>query len=265
MLPLSVLSAKGAFDILLRLSMDDARFKELNFITKNTRTLTRRLRELEAAGLIEKVNEAYRIKEAGFNSLMRIYDVEVSSELNWINRENFKKLKEVWLRIPLKRLIEFFFKEFGSELISIALYGSSVKGTFKMGESDVDMLYIVEDGVRDLWSRELAVFKGFKSTYEYLAFDKWFRMKGFFGYPEITLTSLKKNYALSFQPIYLDMLFYRAILYDKDQFLKDLMMRLQGKLKALGSKRVAYSNGSWCWILKPDLTPGEALEIDLEA
>lgn len=263
MFPLSILSAKGAFDVLVRLSVDNARFKELNFIVKNTRTLTRRLGELEAAGLIEKVNEAYRINEAGFEALMKIYDVEVGSELNWINGGDFKKLRQDWLRIPLKRLVKIFFKEFGSELISIALYGSCVKETFKMGESDVDMLYIVEDGVRDLWSKELAVFKIFKSTYEYLAFDKWFGMKGFYGYPEITLTSLKRNHALSFQPIYLDMLFYRAILYDKNHFLNDIMMRLQSKLKALEAKRVTYSNGSWYWILKPNLKPGETLEIDL--
>ena len=243
--------------------MGDARFKELNFITENTRTLTRRLRELEAAGLIEKVNEAYRISEEGFDALMKIYDVELGPELNWVNKQDFEKLRQDWLRIPLKSMVKIFFKEFGSELISIALYGSCVKETFKMGESDVDMVYIVEDSVRGLWSKELAVFKSFNSAYEYLAFDKWFRMKGFYGYPEITLTSLKRSHALSFQPIYLDMLFYRAILYDKDQFLKDLMMRLQCKLKALGSKKVTYSNGSWYWILKPNLKPGESLDIDL--
>lgn len=253
---------KGALGILSRLSVGDARFRDLNALVTNTRTLARRLRELESSGLIEKAGGAYRVTEAGFDVLWRARDVDLGPESSPMKRGGFGGL-ERWLRIPFKRLAKLLIEEFGDELVSIALYGSSVKGAFKMGGSDVDVLYVVEDGAGEVWRRESEVFKCFASTHEYSAFDHWFRMKGFHGYPEITTTCLRKNNALSFQPIYLDMLFHRAILYDKDQFLEGLMARLRDRLEVLGAVMVRRPDGSWYWVLKPDLKPGEPLEIDL--
>ena len=253
---------KGALEILSRLSVGDARFRDLNALVTNTRTLTRRLRELEASGLIEKADGAYRITEAGFDVLWRVRDADLGQESGQMKRGEFGGL-ERWLRIPFRRLAKLLVEEFGDELVSIALYGSSVKGTFEIGRSDVDMLYVVEDGAREVWRRESEVFKRFASTCEYSAFDRWFRTKGSHGYPEITATCLRKSDALSFQPIYLDMLFHRAILYDKDQFLEGLMARLRDRLEVLGAVMVRRPDGSWYWVLKPDLKPGEPLEIDL--
>lgn len=253
---------KGAIGILSRLSISDAKFRDLNALVTNTRTLARRLRELESYGLIEKAGRAYRITEAGFDVLWRVSETDLGPESSPMKEEGFGGL-ERWLRIPLKRLAKLLIVEFGEELVSVTLYGSSVKGTFRMGESDVDVLYVVEDGAKEVWRRESGVFKRFASTHEYSAFDHWFRMKGFHGYPEITATCLRKNDALGFQPIYLDMLFHRAILYDKDQFLEGLMARLRDRLQTLGAVMVRRPDGSWYWVLKPDLKPGEPLEIDL--
>jgi len=264
MLSISTLSAKGAYEVLLRLSTGDAKFKDLNSVVKNTRTLTRRLRDLESAGLIDGVEGSYKITNAGFEALVRVYDVEIGSGWKWVNMDEFKKLRYNWLSIPFKGLVKLFLEELSHNLVSIALYGSSVKESFKMGESDVDMLYIVEDDVENFLAHEAEVFKRFRSTYEYAAFDHWFKMRGLYGYPEITVTSLRRSHALNFQPIYLDMILHRAILYDKNNFLKSLIQRLQNRLKALGAERIEYTDGLWYWVLKPDLKPGEILEIDLK-
>jgi len=262
MLGLSRLSVKGSYEILQALSIGDARFKDLNGIVKNTRTLTKRLREMEQAGLIKRVDGFYRITEMGFEALMRIYDIDFESTVKWINLNEFRKLDD-WLRIPLKRLINIFLKTFGRDVISVALYGSTVSKLFKAGVSDVDILYIIEDEAKDPLARENKAFKAFRSSYEYVAFDHWFKMKGFYRYPEITVTPLRKREALNFQPIYLDMVFHRAILYDKNSFLNSLFQRLQEELKNLGSQRVERADGSWYWILKPGLKPGETLRINL--
>jgi hypothetical protein len=263
MLDLKPLLLEGALDVLSRLSTGDARFKDLNSLVKNTRTLARRLRELEASGFIEKVDGIYRIREAGFKVYMRVHDVDLGSELRWMNRDVFEGSRHEWLRIPLKRLVGTFLEEFGEDLVSIALYGSSARGSFELGRSDIDILYVHEDAAEDPMAREMRVFKRFESTYEYRAFDHWFRMRGLHGYPEVSVTRLGRSSSSVLQPVYLDMVSHGAILYDRGGHLRGLLKRLGERLMDLGAVRVEHADGSWCWILKPSLKPGGLLEIDL--
>jgi len=51
------------------------------------------------------------------------------------------------------------------------------------------------------------------------------------------------------------------ILHDPDAFFEKRLSRLRKKLDELGSKRVFLEDGSWYWILKPDLKPGETFEL----
>lgn len=260
---IETLSARGAMGILSRLSLGDAKFTDLNKIVINTRTLSRRLKELKTAGLIKKIGSTYKITDRGFNVFMEIRNLKLELKPKWLKEDEFAKLKHNWIKIPLRRLIYLFFNEFGENLISMVLYGSSLKETFKKGGSDIDLLYIIEDNVRKMYERESRIFKLFRSTYEYQAFDRWFKTHDFYGYPEITITGLQKSYALDFRSIYLDMIFHRAILYDREDFFEKLIQRLRDKLTALGAKRVEGMDGVWYWLLKPNLRPGELIEINL--
>lgn len=261
---LDTLSREGAVHVLRRLSTGEARFKELNEGVTNTRTLTRRLKELQAEGLIQKAGTRYEITDEGSDTAFKIADVEWKTDLEWIHNEGFAKIRYTWMKISLRRLLNLFLKEFDRELISIILYGSATKDTFQVGRSDIDLLYITEDDTRRTWQREGEVFKRFQSTWEYRACDHWLKTQGLYGYPEVTTASLRRNYAKIFQPIYLDMLGHRAILYDKKGFFEKLMKKLQEELKALKSLRVEYADGTYCWFLKPDITPGELIKISLE-
>lgn len=263
MLKLDVLSRDGAIDIIRRLCTGEARFKELNEAITNTRTLTRRLKELAAKGLIQKAGVRYKITSEGFDSAIKIAEFEGKAELKWVNYEEFAKVRYEWLRISLRRITQLFHKEFGDELIAIVLYGSAIKDSFQLGRSDVDLLCILEDGSRNIWQREEDVFKGFRSTWEYRACDYWLKTQGFYGYPEVTTASLLKSYAKKFQPMYLDMLSHKAVLYDKEGFFQNLMKKLQEALKALGTIRIEHPDGTYGWLLKPDITPGESIEINL--
>ena len=261
--PLNVLSAKGAWEILLILSTKDAKFKELNQATRNTRTLSRRLRELESAGWIERAGGPYSITEAGFEALMRFYEMNLGRDRLYLNASELEKVPYDWIRIPLTRVVGLFLKEFGSELISLALYGSSARGSFVMGESDLDLLYVVEDDVHELWLRESEVFRRFQSSYEYTAFNRWFKQKGLYGYPEVSATHLGRSSALRFQPVYLDMIESSVIPYDRSDFLGGILGKLRNSLVELGAQRVERADGLWYWVLKPNLRPGEVLEIKL--
>lgn len=263
MLRLNALSRGGAFDVLLRLCIGEARFKELNETVTNTRTLTGRLKELTEEGLIRKEGAHYKITSEGFDTAIKIAEFEEKTKLKWINHEEFAKVKYGWMRIPLRRLTELYCEEFGDELISIVLYGSAVKDSFQLGRSDVDLLYILEDDSENAWQREGSVFREFQSTWEYRACDYWLKMQGTYGYPEVTTASLRRSYAKTFQPIYLDMLSNRIILYDVEEFFQNLMKRLKEALTALGTIRVERPDGTYSWSLKPDITPGERIEISL--
>ncbi|KPV63490.1 MAG: hypothetical protein AOA66_0856 [Candidatus Bathyarchaeota archaeon BA2] len=261
---LNVLSREGAITILRRLSTGEARFKELNEVVTNTRTLTRRLEELQAEGLIEKAESCYRMTDEGFDIAFKLTDMKWKIKPESIYHESFTKIRYTWMEISLKRLLKLFLKGFGKELISIILYGSAIKDTFKLGRSDVDLLYILENGAKNTWWREEKVFKHFQSTWEYKSCDYWLKTRGFNGYPEVTTASLQRSYAKIFQPIYLDMLKHRAVLYDKEGFFEKLMEKLRGALEALGSIYIEHADGTYCWFLKPDITPGESIKISLE-
>ncbi|MFQ5710400.1 MAG: nucleotidyltransferase domain-containing protein [Candidatus Geothermarchaeales archaeon] len=259
MIDLNLLSAKGAMNLLQRLSVGDARFKDLNKIVPNTRTLTKRLKELEAAGLITKVGGTYAVSDRGFKILMRFLDLE-HNPLRWINEGEFLKIRYDWMRVSLKGLLDLFHDEYGDELVSFVLYGSSVRDDFEPGKSDIDLLYIVEDSVEGPWEREESVFKRFRSTLGYRASDRWLRSHGFYGYPDVTTVPLRKGYSMGFHPAYLDMLPHRAILYDKEGFFKGFLARLRERLNALGATRIEYADRTWFWSLKSDMFAGEPVK-----
>ena len=260
---LDALSRDGAADVLLQLCAGEARFKELNEAVTNTRTLTKRLKELAAEGLIKKAGACYMITSEGFETALKVVELKEKFGRERVNREELARIRYEWMRISLMRLTELFHKEFGDDLVSIVFYGSAVKGSFQLGRSDVDLFYIVEDDSRNVWQSEEVVFKGFQSTWEYRACDYWLKAQGFYGYPEVTTASLQKSYAKKFQPVYLDMLSHRAVLYDAEDFFQNLMKKLKEALKALGTLRIERPDGTYFWYLKPDITPGESIEIDL--
>ena len=261
---LNVLSRDGAIEVLRRLCLGEARFRELNETVANTRTLTRRLKELLAEGLIQKAGAHYKITSEGFDATLQIAEFGAKARQKLVNHEEIAKVRYGWIKISLMHLTELFHKEFGDELVSIVLYGSVVKDSFQLGRSDIDMLYILVDDSKNVWQREESVFTSFQLSWEYKACDYWFKTHGTYGYPEITTAWLQKSYAKKFQPIYLDMLSHGAVPYDREGFFQKLMKKLEEALQALGAIRIEHPDGTYLWFLKPDIAPGEIIEINLE-
>lgn len=52
-----------------------------------------------------------------------------------------------------------------------------------------------------------------------------------------------------------------VILYDKAGFFKNRLKQLKKRLLQLGSKKVVLEDKTWYWSLKPDITPGEVIEL----
>lgn len=262
-LVLGLLLRDGALGVLRQLCLGEFRFKELNDIVTNTRTLTKRLRELVAEGLIQKNGAHYRITDYGFDTVLTMAEFEGKARRQEVGYEEFAKIRFGWVRISLMRLKELFHEEFGEKLISFVIYGSLVKESFELGRSDIDLLYITADGTKKVWQREKSVLTIFRSTWEYRACEHWLKTHRIYGYPEVTTASLPKSHATTFQPMYLDMLTHRAILYDRERFFQHLMKKLAEALKDLGTIRVEYPDGTCLWFLKPDIAPGEIIQIGL--
>jgi hypothetical protein len=263
MLRLEMLSREGAADLLRRLCTGEARFKELSGVVANTRTLSRRLKELLAVGLIERSRDGYVATNEGFDAAMTIAELEGKAEGRRVSHEGLAGIRHRWMRVSLTALTELFYEEFGEELISVVLYGSAVKGSFKLERSDIDLLYILEDSSKNVWRREGGVFRDFQSTWEYRACDHRLKIRGTYGYPEVTTAWLQRSTAMKFQPMYLDMIPHRAVLYDADKFFEKLMNKLEGALGALGSLRIERPDGTYFWSLDPGMAPGELIEISL--
>ena len=63
------------------------------------------------------------------------------------------------------------------------------------------------------------------------------------------------------KPFYLGMLTAHVLLYDRDAFFATLLRRLEAWLAELGSERRVDKDGYEYWDLKPDIKPGEAVEL----
>ena len=66
--------------------------------------------------------------------------------------------------------------------------------------------------------------------------------------------------ALKGSPLFLDMTQEVEILFDRDGYFRKIRDRLKKRLQELGSQRI-WKGKMWYWVLKPDLRPGEVIDL----
>ena len=135
----------------------------------------------------------------------------------------------------------------GEQLVSVVLFGSWARGSAS-AESDIDVLVISEHFPRSRLDRHPEIFEAAKAVSQDFA-------------TRVSVMPLTPEEAQVTKPFYLGMLTAHAILYDRDAFFTTLLTRLQQRLAELGSKRRVDADGYEYWLLKPDLKPGEAVEL----
>lgn len=153
-------------------------------------------------------------------------------------KRNHKK----YIEVLKKRIISYY----GKRLISIVIYGSLARGT-ATPESDIDMILIV----KGLHKRKMKRIEEFIKNIEDKLGDMPFYISPIFKTPEE---------ASHGSPLFIDMVYDSIILYDKDDFFKQILERLRQRLEGHGSIRV-FKGSRWYWILKPDIKRGEVFEI----
>ena len=156
----------------------------------------------------------------------------------------------------LENLVAKLVEGFWGKLVSLIIFGSLASGRAK-AESDVDLL-IVAEGLPERYSDRLRLWRKVVSGLEAERLRLW-REKGI--YPLIDPILLTPEEAERVQPFYLDLLDTSIIVYDKGGFMRGVLKRLRARLRELGSIKVELPDGAWYWIVKPDASVGEVIEV----
>jgi len=156
--------------------------------------------------------------------------------------------RELYFRF-LERLAEEIKRYYGKRLVSLAVFGSVARGTFRP-DSDVDLLLVVWDLPRGRRARVEEFIEGVEEPLE--------RKEHFL--PEISPVIKTPEEVRLGSPLFLDLTEEALILYDEKDFLRNYLAELRDRLKRLGARRV-QRGGSRYWILKPDYRPGEVIEL----
>jgi len=144
----------------------------------------------------------------------------------------------------------------GLKVRSIVLFGSLARGE-ERSRSDIDLI-IVSDGFPKSYSSRLdllrPIFREIRARDSYVQLSKRGYTFSFSAVP------YRPEDLSDTPPLLLDVVEDGVILYD-DGLMQDKLTELKKKLRALGSRRVRTRSGKWYWILKPDIKPGEIIQI----
>lgn len=160
----------------------------------------------------------------------------------------YKDYKEI-----LTKFKQSLLEKFGDNLISLVLFGSVARGAAKT-ESDIDLLIILKDAPDSYYRRLEPVI-----DIELKLREEAFETTG--AAPTFSSIILSKEEAMENRNIFLDMIDASIILYDKNGFFKNRLKELKDRLLELGSKKIILEDKTWYWSLKPDIAPGEVIEL----
>lgn len=158
-----------------------------------------------------------------------------------------------------KTLIEKHLRELknnlNNNLTSVVLYGSVARGNFSTN-SDIDLLIICKDLPKERLKR-LELFSKIDEKLEG-EYRKLYKK----GINSLIIPILKtEKEAEKISPLYLDMVEDAIILYDRDNFFRKILERLEKKLKEIKAKKI-YIGKKWYWDLMPNYKKGDVVEIE---
>jgi hypothetical protein len=257
---LEAITKKGSLEVLGALDkFGTLRFTDLGSYVGNPRTLSIRLRELQDLGLIEAGKDGYSLSERGKTVLAiirRLQSMLSPPEDNWFKPAELERIPQGIFRPIIHQYCNLLQQHFGNRLVSVAVFGSVAQGTAKINQSDIDVLIVVDGWTDDVWLRIrelMEVEKELSLTPEYRTLSVNGIWTSIQNYP------LSSKEATHFHRVYLDMIHNRAIVYDREKRMETYLEELRQKLKQLGSYKVINPDGTWYWVLKPDLKAGEDL------
>jgi uncharacterized protein len=139
---------------------------------------------------------------------------------------------------------------YGSNLVSIALFGSSARrGANKT--SDIDLL-IVADGLPPIYSKRLEELEVVQESCSKIRTVQWLSSG---EYHTVDLMVLSREELVDHNSLFLlDLTRDALIIYDRKEFLASTLDHLRNRLAETGAQRIETPSGAWYWDLKPATT-----------
>ncbi len=166
---------------------------------------------------------------------------------------NLAQVPEPYRSILLK-LVEVLELRFGDDLVSVVLFGSVARGEARP-DSDVDLIIVIRNLPRGRFRRQ-DLFMEVEKELEPLL--KELEEQGY--YIEFSPILKTPEEASKVVPLYLDLVEDAVLLYDRDDFFRNILENLRRRLRELGAERVKFGK-LWYWRLKRDYRFGEVIEI----
>ena len=139
-------------------------------------------------------------------------------------------------------------------MISLIVFGSVARDEMRK-DSDIDLLLIIDSIPKRRLERQEKFMEVEREVEEYL--NKLFDEGYFIDFSPIIKAPEE---AKRISPLYLDMVEDAVIVYDKNDFFREILQNVRSRLKELGSKKVKMGK-KWYWLLKPDYRFGETIKI----
>ncbi len=166
-----------------------------------------------------------------------------------------KDIPEIYKPL-LHDFINMLKETFGDNIVSVVLYGSVARNEARK-DSDIDICLIFRSLPKSRHKRTLLIFPLIKALWK----RKDCRTLLEQGYlPEIVPILYTIEEIQDTKPIFLDMVEEGIILLDNGTF-RQKLNEIKNNMRRLGSHKVMLKDGSYYWVLKPDLHLGEELTI----
>jgi predicted nucleotidyltransferase len=143
---------------------------------------------------------------------------------------------------------------YGERLVSLAVYGSVARRAQRF-DSDLDCLLVVE-GLPHGRMRRVQEFGAVEA--QLASRLRALAEAGIVTEPSPVFKTPEEVERGS--PLFLDLTEDARLVHDRDGFLARYLEGLRQRLGRLGARRVWRGN-AWHWVLKPDLRPGEVIEL----
>ncbi len=160
-------------------------------------------------------------------------------------------------RVFIAELVRLLREELKNALVSVVIFGSVARNQAKT-DSDTDVLIVssaFEKGMTSRMERLVKVIGQLELTEPFTNLER----RGINTW--VQFHPLTKDEAKTNRAIYLDMTEDAVIVFDEDNFMKNILENLRKKLRLIGAKRVFLEDGSWYWDLKPGIKRGEVVEL----
>ncbi|MGQ9631386.1 MAG: nucleotidyltransferase domain-containing protein [bacterium] len=156
-----------------------------------------------------------------------------------------------------RQYVDLLKMKLGEKLSSAVLYGSVARGEAGP-DSDIDLLIVLDCSTSEKRNLEDAM-EDILMDFEDSEYMRKFFDEGLSA--RIQDRVFTREEALRTRPFYLDISRDGEILYDRDDFFLQKMNSLRRRMRELGTLCIYLDDGKWYWVWKPDIKPGEVVEL----